>query len=105
MCLGAAVAVGVSFYLLARSSVGNAGAVFLMMMVALPAFLLTMYKKDGLLLEKVARNITRARPLRSEVKPYRIENIYAPLTRRGVAGEEDAIAESKKSKARPREGR
>ena len=64
-----------------------------------------MYEKDGLPLEKVVRNIIRARFLRPGVRPYRTENIYAPFTHRGAAGKEDAIAESKKSKARPRKGR
>ncbi len=50
---------------------------FLMMAVALPAFLLAMYEKDGLPLEKVVRNIIRARFLRPGVRPYRTENIYA----------------------------
>ena len=105
VCFGVAAAVGVPSYLLARSSIGNTGAMFFMMAVAFPAFLLAMYEKDGLPLEKVVRNIIRARFLRPGVRPYRTENIYAPFTHRGAAGKEDAIAESKKSKARPRKGR
>lgn len=73
--------------------------------VGVPSYLLAMYEKDGLPLEKVVRNIIRARFLRPGVRPYRTENIYAPFTHRGAAGKEDAIAESKKSKARPRKGR
>src|SRR5699024_11671079 len=84
----------------ARSSIGNTGAMFLMMAVALPAFLLAMYEKDGLPHEKVVRNIIRARFLRPGVRPYRTENIYAPFTHRGAVGKEDAIAKSRKSKAR-----
>lgn len=105
VCFGIAAAVGVPSYLLARSSIGNTGAMFLMMAVALPAFLLAMYEKDGLPLEKVVRNIIRARFLRPGVRPYRTENIYAPFTHRGAVGKEDAIAESRKSKARLRKGR
>ena len=44
-------AVGIPSYLLARSSIGNTGAMFLMMAVALPAFLLAMDEKDGFLFE------------------------------------------------------
>src|SRR5699024_12252880 len=51
-------------------------------------------------LEKVVRNIIRARFLRPGVRPYRTENIYAPFTHRGAVGKEDAIAKSRKSKAR-----
>ena len=52
VCFGIAAAVGIPTYLLARSTIGNTGAMFLMMAVALPAFLLAMYEKDGLPLEK-----------------------------------------------------
>ena len=44
VCFGIAAAVGVPTYLLARSTIGNTGAMFLMMAVALPAFLLAMYE-------------------------------------------------------------
>ena len=64
MCFGIAAAVGIPSYLLARSAIGNTGAMFLMMGVALPAFLLAMYEKDGLPFEKVVRNVLRAKFLR-----------------------------------------
>ena len=105
VCFGIAAAVGVPTYLLARSTIGNTGAMFLMMAVALPAFLLAMYEKDGLPLEKVVKNIIRARFLRPGIRPYQTQNIYAPFTQRGAAGKEDAIENSKKPKARPRKGR
>ena len=101
VCFGGAAAVGIPSYLLARSSIGNTGAMFLM----LPAFLLAMYERDGLPFEKVVRNIIRARFLRPGARPYQTQNLYAPFTMRGSVGKEDAIAESKKSKARPRKGR
>ena len=47
VCFGIAAAVGIPSYLLARSSIGNTGAMFLMMAGALPAFLLAMTKKTG----------------------------------------------------------
>lgn len=125
VCFGIAAAVGVPSYLLARGTLGNTGAMFLMLVVALPAFLLAMYEKDGLPLEKVARNIIRARFLRPGVRPYRTENLYAPFTLRDETGKEepvklvteilggpqaetvkeDMIGKNKKPKARPRKGR
>ena len=110
VCFGIAAAVGIPSYLLARSAIGNTGAMFLMMGVALPAFLLAMYEKDGLPFEKVVRNVVvrnvlRAKFLRPGVRPYQTENIYAPFTQRGAVRKEDAIAERKKPKARPRKGR
>ena len=77
----------------------------LVMAVALPAFLLAMYEKDGLPLEKVVGNIIRARFLRPGIRPYQTQNIYAPFTQRGAAGKEDAIENGKRPKARPRKGR
>ena len=103
MCFGIAAAVGIPSYLLARSAIGNTGAMFLMMAVALPAFLLAMYEKDGLPFEKVVKNILRAKFLRPGVRHYQTENLYAPFTGRGAVRKEDAIGKGKKQK-QPRNG-
>ena len=79
ICFGGAAAVGIPLYLLTRGAIGNTGALFLMLAVMLPAFLLAMYERDGLPLEKVLGHIVRARFLRPGVRPYRTENIYAPF--------------------------
>ena len=47
ICFGSAAAVGIPAYLLARGSIGNTGAMFAMLVVMLPAFLLAMYERDG----------------------------------------------------------
>lgn len=99
ICFGGAAAVGIPLYLLTRGVLGNTVALFLMLAVMLPAFLLAMYERDGLPLEKVVRNIVRARFLRPGCRPYRTENIYAPF-----AGKEEPIAKNKKRKAAPRKG-
>ena len=95
ICFGCAAAVGIPSYLLARGTLGNTGAMFLLMGVALPAFLLAMYEKDGLPFEKVVHNIIRAKFLRPGVRHYQTENIYAPFTGRGAVRKEDAIAKGK----------
>ena len=95
VCFGIAAAVGIPSYLLARSSIGNTAAMFLMMAVALPAFLLAMYEKDGLPFEKVIRNIIRVKFTRPGIRPYRTENIYAPFARK-----EEPIEQSKKAEKR-----
>ena len=105
ICFGAGAAIGVPTYLLTRQAIGNTGALFAMLAIMLPAFLLAMYEKDGLPFEKVVRNVLRAKFLRPGVRPYQTENIYAPFTQRGAVRKEDAIAERKKPKARPRKGR
>lgn len=101
ICFGGAAAVGIPAYLLARSAIGNTGAMFVMLVIMLPAFLLAMYERDGLPFEKVVGNIIRARFRRPGVRPYQTQNIYAPF-----AGKEDArIAENHNKKARPGNGR
>ena len=95
---------GIPAYLLARNVIGNTGGLFLMLGVMLPAFLLAMYERDGLPLEKVARNIIRAKFLRSGPRPYKTENIYAPFTLRGAMEKEDAVAKNKRTAKKARKG-
>lgn len=99
ICFGGAAAVGVPAYLLARSAFGSTGAMFVMLAVMLPAFLLAMYEKDGLPAEKVLGNIIRAKFTRPGIRPYRTENIYAPFT-----GKEEPIAETSSKKEQSRKG-
>ena len=73
VCFGSAGAVGIPAYLLTRGTLGNTGAMFLMLGIMLPAFLLAMYEKDGLPFEKVVRNIIRAKFLRPGIRAYRTE--------------------------------
>ena len=69
ICFGAAAVVGVPLYLLTRKAIGNSAALLLMLAVMLPAFLLAMYERDGLPLEKVLYNILRVKYLRPGVRP------------------------------------
>lgn len=100
ICFGAAATVGVPLYLLTRGALGNSAALLLMLAVMLPAFLLAMYERDGLPLEKALYHIIRAKYLRPGVRLYRTENIYAPFTGR----KEAPVATSKTPKARTRQG-
>ena len=102
ICFGGGALVGIPVFLLARTAIGNTGAMFLMLAVMLPAFFLAMYERDGQPFEKVVRNIVRAKFLRSSVRPYRTENLYAPFT--GILEKEEPIAGHAKSKTRPRKG-
>ena len=88
ICFGMGAAIGVPTYLLTRQAIGNTGALFAMLAIMLPAFLLAMYEKDGLPFEKV----TFTRP---GIRPYRTENIYAPFARK-----EEPIEQSKKAEKR-----
>ena len=101
ICFGGAAALGIPAYLLCRSAIGNTGAMFVMLAVMLPAFLLAMYEKDGLPAEKVVQNIIRAKCTRPGVRPYQTQNIYAPFAGKEVAH----IADRTSKKSRPRKGR
>ena len=94
ICFGIGAAVGIPTYLLTRSAIGNTGALFVMLGIMLPAFMMAMYEKDGLPFEKVLRNIINTRFLRPGTRPYKTQNIYAPFT-----GKEEPIAENKTQKA------
>ena len=76
ICFGMGAAIGVPTYLLTRQAIGNTGALFAMLAIMLPAFLLAMYEKDGLPFEKVIRNIVRVKFTRPGIRSYRTENIY-----------------------------
>ena len=92
ICFGMGAAIGIPTYLLTRQAIGNTGALFAMLAIMLPAFLLAMYEKDGLPFEKVIRNIIRVKFTRPGIRPYRTENIYAPFARK-----EEPIEQSKKT--------
>ena len=100
LCFGSAAVVGIPAYLLTRSAIGNSPALFLMIALMLPAFLLAMYERDGLPLEKVARNVLRARFLWPRTRPYQTQNFYACLS-----GKEATRLDTEKAKAtRPKRG-
>ena len=100
ICFGGGAAIGIPAYLLTKGPLGSTGAMFLMLTVMLPAFLLAMYERDGLSFEKVVSNIIRAKFLRPGVRPYQTQNIYAPF-----AGKEDAFDQKPQEKKKPDSGR
>ena len=88
LCFGAAAVVGIPTFLLTRSAIGNSAALFLMIGLMIPAFLLAMYERDGQPFEKVVWNVIRSRFMRPGVRPYQTQNIYAPFTGRSVMRKE-----------------
>ena len=75
ICFGIGAAIGIPTYLLTRGAIGNTGALFVMLGIMLPAFLMAMYEKDGLPFEKVLRNMINTKFLRPGIRPYRTQNI------------------------------
>jgi hypothetical protein len=77
----------------------------LMILVALPFFLLAMYEKNGQPLEKIIGNIIQVSVLRPKQRPYKTNNFYAVLERQEqldkevyqiVHGKEKAAAAQKR---------
>ena len=76
ICFGIGAAIGVPTYLLTRQAIGNTGALFAMLAIMLPAFLLAMYEKDGLPLEKILLNVIHVKLRYPAIRRYEIENLY-----------------------------
>jgi len=79
LCFGIAAVVGIPTYLFTRGTIGNMGAMLLMIVLMLPCFFFAMYERDGLPFEKVLRNIARSVFLWPRVRPYKTENFYIYL--------------------------
>jgi len=101
LCFGSAAVVGVPAYLLLRPVIGNSAALFLMIALMLPAFLLAMYEKDGLPFEKVVRNVVCSRFLWPRKRPYKTGNFYRALENHDkevqrIASRKDAPAKDRR---------
>lgn len=79
ICFGVAAVIGIPSYLFTRTTIGNTGAMLLMIALMLPCFFFAMYERDGLPFEKVVRNIVRSKFLWPRVRPYQTQNFYEYL--------------------------
>jgi hypothetical protein len=99
ICFGLAAAVGVPAYLFAKDAIGGDAAIFLMIGLMLPFFLLAMFEKDGQPAEKVLRNIARAR-FWPAARPYKSENLYDYIVKEGESFAETNARVSVRREAR-----
>lgn len=76
ICLGVGALIGVPFYFLTRSALGNTNAATGMVLLMLPAFMFAMYEKDGMHLEQIMMNYINVRILHPSVRRYETENFY-----------------------------
>lgn len=81
ICFGVGALMGIPLFFLLRAPVGNSAAAMLMMLVMLPFFMLAMYEKHGLPLEKIVSSIIKTAVIRPKRRPYRTNNFYAVLER------------------------
>lgn len=75
--------VSVPLYLVARKAIGNDFALMVMIVVAMPFFLLGIFEKDGIPLEKYARYIIRQKFTNPKIRVYKTENFYEYLNKTG----------------------
>ena len=81
ICFGVGALIGIPLFFLLRAPVGNSAAAMLMMLVMLPFFMLAMYEKHGLPLEKIVSSIIKTAVIRPKRRPYRTNNFYVVLER------------------------
>jgi hypothetical protein len=100
ICFSGGALVGVPLFFLLKGPAGfSAGAASLcMVLVMLPFFLMAVYEKNGLPLEKIVRNIARVLFLRSKQRPYQTNNFYAALARQSKLDKEVHRIVGKKAK-------
>ena len=103
LCFGGAAIIGIPSYIFLRPVIGNSAALFLMIGLMLPAFLMAMYEKDGLPFEKVVRNIVRAKFIYPSIRPYKTNNFYGTLERQET--EVQRVAKNSKPKTKPHKKR
>lgn len=97
ICFSVAAATAVPVYFLTRDSIGNMGAMLLLIVVAMPSFLVAMYEKNGQPFEKVVKTVIKTRFVRPKIRPYKTENLYEYAEKQyDLEKEVKRIAESNK---------
>lgn len=81
ICFGSGALIGVPLFFVLKLHISVSAASICMILVMLPFFLLAMYEKNGLPLEKIVRNILRVYFLRPKQRPYTTNNFYAAVMR------------------------
>lgn len=76
ICFGVAAITAIPTYFLTRGHIGNMLAMLLLIVIAMPSFLVAMYEKNGIPFEKVAKMVIKSRFIRPKVRPYKTENLY-----------------------------
>jgi len=101
ICFGGGALIGIPLFFLLKgpANLSASGASLCMVLVMLPFFLMAVYEKNGLPMEKIIRNIVRVLFLRPRQRPYQTNNYYAALTRQSQLDKEvsDIVRNTQKS--------
>ena len=81
ICFGGGALIGVPLFFLLKQHISTSAAALCMIFVMLPCFLLAMYEKQGLPLEKILRNMIQVYFIRPKHRPYETNNFYSALAR------------------------
>lgn len=90
ICFGGGAIIGIPLFFLLKgtANLSASGASLCMVLVMLPFFLLAIYEKNGLPLDKIVRNIVRVLFLRPKQRPYQTNNFYAAVMRQSQLDKE-----------------
>lgn len=90
ICFGGGAMIGIPLFFLLKgpANLSASGASLCMVLVMLPFFLMAVYEKNGLPLEKIVRNIVRVLFLRPRQRAYQTNNYYAALMRQSQLDKE-----------------
>ncbi len=90
ICFGGGALIGIPLFFLLKGPAGlsSSGAALCMVLVMLPFFLMAVYEKNGLPLEKIVRNIVRVLFIRPKRRPYQTNNFYAAVMRQSQLDKE-----------------
>lgn len=102
---GAIIGIPLFFLLKGPANLSASGASLCMVLVMLPFFLMAVYEKNGLPLEKIVRNIVRVLFLRPRQRPYQTNNYYAALMRQSQLDKEVRQIVRKHQKTAPAKGK
>lgn len=101
ICFGSGAGIGIPLFFTLKTCISVSAAAICMVIVMLPFFLLAMYEKHGLPLEKIIRNIVRVYFLRPKQRPYETNNFYSVVGRQDQLDKEVyRIVYGKKAHAR-----
>ena len=81
LCFGLAVIIGLPLFFLIKTVAPVSAAAILMLIVMLPFFLLAMYEKNGLPLEKYLKCIIAVKFTRPKIRTYQTNNLYSAAGR------------------------
>ena len=90
ICFGGGALIGIPLFFLLKgpANLSSSGAALCMVLVMLPFFLMAVYEKNGLPLEKIIRNIVRVLFIRPKQRPYQTNNFYTAVMRQSQLDKE-----------------